>query len=618
MVEIGQTIGGRYRIAELLGEGSFATVYRAIDVELDRDVALKLIRPQYADDLDFMSDFRWQSRVAANLDHPNVAAVYDFGTDDVGTYLVSEYVDGADLASLLERNGPVPPRRAARAAAEAARALEAAHERGLPHGDLQPGNVMVTRDGSIKVTDFGIARAALAATDATSANIKSYETEVASRPQPVLSMMLGGAPSESSDVEALGALLYEMLTGRAPWLGDSVAAVVAAHRAGPPPPPSTLNPAVPAALDAIAMKALSPASGGRYGSAAEVAEALESFIDPDAAAHRAPKVVPASVRPGGLAVAATTGLRGTAGSPGLGAAAGAAGGAGAVRAAGAAGAAGVDRAGRGAYSADAYASRPVAADTVESEYESANAYSPEPERPRRPVRRSALIDPEPEPGASPWAWIAGVMAIFVIAVVGVIIFIATSKAPPAPVYAPNLMYEPYTQAQAQAQRVGLRVTVQFEANTTTQPDGTVVKQDPAAGTEMQQGDKITITVVTGQSTVAVPNILGMTESAAVSALQAVGLQGGSAGSAPDPIVPAGQVISSNPHAGILVQTGALVDYVISTGPAPTDTPSPSPSPSPSPTPTPTPAPTPTPTPAPTPTPTPTPKPSPSPSPSPTP
>jgi len=158
------------------------------------------------------------SRIAASLDHPNVAAVYDFGTGDSGTYLVTEYVDGADLATLLERNGPVPPRRAARAAAEIARALQAAHDRGLPHGDLQPRNVMITRDGHVKVTDFGVARAAAAVTDATSTNIKRHEdNSAAEAPVVVPGRDAGRAPSEASDVEALGFLFYEMLTGRAPW-----------------------------------------------------------------------------------------------------------------------------------------------------------------------------------------------------------------------------------------------------------------------------------------------------------------------------------------------------------------------------------------------------------------
>jgi len=582
VVEIGQTIGGRYKLAELLGEGSFATVYRAVDLELDRDVALKLIRPEYADDLDFMSDFRWQSRVAANLDHPNVAAVYDFGTDDTGTYLVTEYVDGADLATLLERNGPVPPRRAAHAAAEVGRALEAAHAHGLPHGDLQPRNVMVTRDGTIKVTDFGVARAAVAVTDASSSNIKRYDPDSVAAPvAPVLSLMLGGAPSEASDVEALGALLYEMLTGRAPWLGDTVEAVVAARRAGPPPQPSALNPVVPAALDEITMRALSPVPDGRYASAGEVAGALESFEDPDAPARNAFRAAMAA-KPPSQPSAGSVAPRGAAASVvDLGAAAGA------------------DRPVRGAYSADAYASRTAQVDAADSEYESANAYSPEPERPRRPARRLAQEDPEPEvAGASPWAWIAGVLVILIIVVIGAIIFIVTSKSAPASVYAPYLVGEPYSQAQSQAQKLGLIVTVKFEANTTTQADGTVVSQDPAQGTEMQQGDTITITVVTGQATVTVPNIVGLTETDAQTRLQTAGLQVGNATDQNDPTVPAGEIISSSPRAGTVVLNGSLVDYVVSTGPAPT----PSPTPTPTPTPTPEPTPTPTPTPALTPTP----------------
>jgi hypothetical protein len=263
------------------------------------------------------------------------------------------------------------------------------------------------------------------------------------------------------------------------------------------------------------------------------------------------------------------------------------------------------RLGRGNYSPDAYASRPgpVERFNSDSEYDSTNAYSPEPERPRRPVRRPSQLDEETEPvGASPWAWIAGVLVIMVIVVIAFIVIILTSKSAAAPVYAPNLMYESYTQAQAQAQRDGLSVTVKFTPNNTTQADGTVIAQDPSAGSPMRAGDTMTITVVTGQATVTVPNIVGMTESDALSALSTAGLQAGVVTNAFDPTIPLGQVVSSNPHAGIPVLANSQVDYVLSEGPSPT--PSPTPSPSPSPSPTPTPAPTPTPTPAPTPTPTP--------------
>src|SRR5664280_1062463 len=268
-------IGDRYRLVELLREGAYSTEYRAQDTQLDRDVEVKLLRPEYAQNLDFLSDLRWQTRVVTGLNHENIAGVYDFGTDGAATYLVTEYVDGADLATLLERNGPVPPRRAARAAAEVASALAAAHERGLAHGDVQPGNVLVTPDGHVKLVDFGVARAFAAVADAESANIKRVGDSAGVAKHRVV------VPSETSDVDGLGLLLYEMLTGRGPWIGQSAEEIAKARHAGPPPPPSTLNPAVPAALDEIALRALGAGPGKRYGSAMAMATALGTFLDED-------------------------------------------------------------------------------------------------------------------------------------------------------------------------------------------------------------------------------------------------------------------------------------------------------------------------------------------------
>jgi hypothetical protein len=243
-------------------------------------------------------------------------------------------------------------------------------------------------------------------------------------------------------------------------------------------------------------------------------------------------------------------------------------------------------------------------DELDPDAAAANGYAPEPDQ-RRALRRSQAAEPEPEPtGTSPWAWVAGVLGILVIGVIGLIIALLATSRGSTPVYAPNLVYESLTQAQADATRVGLKLTPNFRPNDTTQPDNTVIQQDPAAGSQMHEGDTITVTVLTGQSTVTVPNIVGLNETDAVNRLKAAGLQAGVRNDQYDPTAPTGQIISSNPRSGVPVQSGTTVDYVVSKGPTPTPSPTPSPSPSPSPSPTPVPTPVPTPTPAPTPSPTP--------------
>ncbi len=159
MADIGTILGGRYRLIELLGQGGMATIYRAHDAQLERDVAVKVLRPEYGRDPDFFARFRQEAQSAASLNHPGVVGVYDYGTDQAGPYIVMELVDGEDLGSIIRRTGALPPRQAARLTAQIARSIAAAHERGFIHRDIKPSNVLVTRDGKAKVTDFGIARA---------------------------------------------------------------------------------------------------------------------------------------------------------------------------------------------------------------------------------------------------------------------------------------------------------------------------------------------------------------------------------------------------------------------------------------------------------------------------
>ena len=207
MAEIGQVLGGRYRLVELLGSGGMATIYRATDTGLGRDVALKLLRPEYLRDPDFSSRFRQEAQAAASLSHPNIVTVYDYGEDPSGPYIVMELIDGEDLATILRRSGALPPRQVARIGAGVARALAAAHARGLIHRDIKPGNVLIGADGTVKVVDFGIARAiaeAQVTLPGTTLGSVHYFSPEQARGEPA---------TTSSDIYSLGIVLYEMLTG---------------------------------------------------------------------------------------------------------------------------------------------------------------------------------------------------------------------------------------------------------------------------------------------------------------------------------------------------------------------------------------------------------------------
>ena len=570
MAEIGTTLGGRYRLVELVGQGGMATIFRATDVQLGRDVAVKLLRTEYLRDPDFSSRFRSEARAAASLSHPNIVGVHDYGEDPSGPYIVMELVDGEDLATILRANGPLPPRQAARVAAAVARALAAAHAKGIVHRDVKPGNVLIGRDGQVKVADFGIARAvaesALTLPGTALGSVHYFSPEQAR----------GEPTTAASDLFSLGIVLFEALTGQRPWEGDSAAGVAIARLSGPTPDPRTARPSLPQELADIDRRALALQPGERWSSAASFADALDAWL--------------------------ATGQGPGAGAAGV-AAAGAAAGAAAAAAAGAGAAdptlvSGVARPNPSSipYAPDAYAG----GGTV-----------PPDER---------YVDESDEGGTSPWVWAAGLAALAMLAVVGFLVFQLLSpgggtgpepSGSPSPsvalVVVPNFTeMEDVAEASAEAERLGLLLE-QESQESTDQEVGTIVAQNPSPGTEVPVGSTVTITVISGPGEVAVPEIRNLTELDAADVLNENELVRGVRTEAFDPVVPEGSVISQNPAPGVRVDKGSAVDYVVSLGPEPSPTPTPSPTPEP--TPSPTPEPTPTPTPEPTPTPTPEPPPS---------
>jgi serine/threonine protein kinase len=273
-------LNNRYRLEERLGSGGMAMVYRAHDLTLERTVAIKILRKNLSENSEFRSRFHQEAKAAANLSHPNIVTVHDFGFYASQLYIVMEYVPGTDLKSLMNQKRPFDVSEAIDLFAQACAGLGYAHRAGLVHCDVKPQNMLVTPDRRLKVVDFGISRL-LATISPDERNEVVWGSPQYFSPE----QAAGIAPSPASDVYSLGVILYEMLAGRLPFIATSPQELARLHREALPPSPRRYNPALPIPLEQIMLKVLTKEPSSRYRTADQLGRVLTNFVQQPQPVH---------------------------------------------------------------------------------------------------------------------------------------------------------------------------------------------------------------------------------------------------------------------------------------------------------------------------------------------
>jgi len=573
-------LGGRYELDGVVGRGGMAEVYRARDIRLDRIVAIKTLRADLARDQIFQARFRREAQSAASLNHPSIVAVYDTGEDMASgmpiPYIVMEYVDGRTVRDLLQEGHRLLPERSLEIIDGVLRALDYSHQAGIVHRDIKPGNVMVTRNGDVKVMDFGIARAMSDAQATMTQTAQVIGTAQYLSPE----QARGERVDSRSDLYSTGCLLYELLTGRPPFTGDSPVAIAYQHVRENPVPPSRVDPDVPPWADAIVLKAMAKSPADRYQTAADMRADLQRAASgmPVAAAPPTrfdmyPQHTQRIGNTGTIMAGATSQIPPVEDYDYAGRSydyAGRGGGGGGSRrwipwvlglvvvVGVVAGVAFYLLAGGGkTYAVPLVNGEPVA--TAKSQIAAAHLKSAVINQPNSSVKKGLVIRSSPAEGNN-------------VAAETVVTLYVSSGA--APVAVPNVQGKMENDAASILQNDGFTVKVQQDT-TSTQPAGTVVQQDPGPNTQVAPGSTVTI-FVSGAATV--PNVVGLSAASAEASLQSAGFKvtaetvAGPAGTG------AGNVWQQTPGANTTSPQGTTVKILVQPAASPTGSPTASGSP----------------------------------------
>ena len=549
----GTIFASRYRLERKLGSGGMADVWLAEDQELGRKVAVKILHERYASDTQFVERFRREATHAAGLSHPNVVSIYDRGETGGSYFIVMEYVEGRTLKELIVTRGPCPVPVAISYVRQVLAALRYAHRNGIVHRDIKPHNVLVDHEGRVKVADFGIARAG-----------SSQMTEAGSiigTAQYLSPEQARGAPvDESSDLYSTGIVLYELLTGKVPFTGETPVEIAMKHLSQVPSAPSELRGEIPRDLDLVVLRALAKEPADRYRSAKDMDRDLELVGRGDAVGPETEEAATMVLR--GESTAATTVQRpagyggderyrsydsevrtGRSWWPWL-------------LALGAAIALGIG--GWLVYDSiqdEISANEPIAVDNYTGIVEEravalveGDGFEPNVRRlPNAGVERGYAYEQEPEPGTR--------------LPKGSIVTILVSSGKPK-VTVPSVVGERRDAAVAELTTRGLEANV-VEVNS-ERPSGIVTAQNPRSGTVLVEGSSVRINVSRGPRPVAVPNVVGLTYEVAAAQLQSAGFTVGRVTVQSDR--PAGEVVSQDPPGNSTASKGAPVTLSVSEGP----------------------------------------------------